>query len=105
MPPSESASKEKQRRRDNHQKGHERNSESAPANGKNKAARVGGEQWCGNDKQYETENNDEEAKGAKRNEFRNRLLSHGYIRLAQRESCRTPELTRRETTTLPTSCR
>jgi hypothetical protein len=77
MPASESASKEKQCRRDNHQKGHERNSESSPAHGKDKAARVGSEQRCGNKKQYQTESNDQEAKAAKKNEFRNRLLSHG----------------------------
>ena len=81
MPSPESASKEKQRRRDNHQKGYERNSESASADGKNKTTRVGDEQWRGNDKHYETENNGEEAKGAKRNEFRDRLLGHGHIAL------------------------
>jgi hypothetical protein len=50
MSPSVSASKEKQSCRDNNQKPHERNSESAPANGKTKASYVRGEQWCRNDK-------------------------------------------------------
>jgi hypothetical protein len=90
MSTSESASKEKQRRRDNHQKDHERNSESAPADGESKAACVWGEQRCGNDKQYETENSDKETKDARRNQFRNRLLGHGDVRLAQTESYRTP---------------
>jgi hypothetical protein len=85
-PPSEGARQEHQRSRDNHQKGHDRNSESAPTNGKNKAARVGGQQWRGKDKQYESENSDEEAKGAKRNKFRNRLLSHGMFALRRQKA-------------------
>jgi hypothetical protein len=92
-PPSERAYKQEQCHRASQQQSRERNSESAPADGKNKNARVGrvvGEQWCGENEQYETENNDQEAKGDKRNEFGTRLLRHGYLRLGQIKAVERP---------------
>src|SRR5437588_1945784 len=90
MPPSECASKEAKCRHQNHQKDHKRNGESTPAERKNKAASVGyehlDEQWCDEEKQYEAENKDEEAKRAKINEFRDRLLSHDHVRLPKQKA-------------------